>query len=367
MKAKKVLFLDRDGTLILEPEDEQVDCISKLTFYPGALRWLPAISEQLDYELVLVSNQDGLGTDSFPFSSFIPVHEKMLEAFRNEGVEFRREHIDPSFPEQSSPNRKPEIGMLKEYLSDAYDLKNSIVIGDRVTDVQLAENLGAKAIYMNDEEKLESESLALQTTSWKQVWSFLSSLDRTIEVKRETKETCVNISVNIDGDGLSNINTGLKFFDHMLEQIAKHGQIGLKIAITGDLEVDEHHTIEDVAIVLGEAINSAMGKKIGIERYGFSLPMDEAKSTVLLDMGGRSELVWKVDFKREFIGDMPTEMMKHFFKSLSDSMKCNLNIEAEGENEHHKIEAVFKAFGRALKMAKVISSNEVISTKGVLE
>ncbi len=362
--CKKVLFIDRDGTMINEfPPLYQIDALEKITFYPGALTYLGKISEELDYEFVLVSNQDGLGTAKFPEIDFWPPHNLVINTFAGEGIFFKEELIDRSMPEDNLDTRKPGIGMFSNYLGNAaYDIQNSFVIGDRVTDVQLAKNLNCKAIWLKSnatlgaaEVKDSIESLekfvALSTTSWKDVYEFLKKTDRVSEHIRKTSETEIKIELNLDGSGKANIQTGLEFFNHMLEQIARHGGIDLAIAAKGDLHIDEHHTIEDTGIALGEAIAKALGDKRGIERYGFALPMDEAEAKVLIDFGGRNWIIWNADFHRERIGDVPTEMFFHFFKSFSDAAKCNLNIECRGENEHHKIEAIFKAFAKAIKMA----------------
>jgi len=368
---KKVLFIDRDGTLVLEPPvDFQLDSLEKLEFYPGVFRWLGRIAEELDYELVMVTNQDGLGTNSFPEDTFWPTHKKVMTALENEGIIFKEVIIDKSFPADNAPTRKPKTGLLNEYLCGDYDLKNSFVIGDRLSDIELADNLEAKGILLNGDENLnyKSEVQVLKTSNWQSVYEFLKLSDRTAEIKRRTNETDIAIFLNLDGSGKSNISTGLAFFDHMLEQIAKHGNLDLSIHVKGDLEVDEHHTIEDTAIVLGEVINKALASKLGIERYGFCLPMDDCLAQVVLDFGGRNWLEWNAEFKRELIGKMPTEMFFHFFKSFTDGAKCNLNIKAEGLNEHHKIEAIFKAFAKAIKMAKKRDVNNMIlpSTKGML-
>lgn len=362
---KKVLFIDRDGTLVIEPPvDLQLDSFEKLEYYPYVFQNLSKIVKELDYTLVMVTNQDGLGTNSFPEESFWPVHNKIIEAFKNEGVVFEEVLIDKSFPEENSPNRKPQTGMLTHYLKGNYDLKNSFVIGDRITDIELAQNIGCQSILLND---LVSENASLVTSSWEKIYLFLKKQDRVTTVKRVTNETKINVRLNLDGRGSASIQTGLGFFDHMLEQIAKHGNIDLSINVNGDLNVDEHHTIEDVALTLGEAFSRALGQKKGIERYGFLLPMDDCLTQVAIDFGGRSWLVWDAVFNREMIGDMPTEMFMHFFKSFSDSAKCNLNIKAEGTNEHHKIESIFKAFAKAIKMATTKTSNyEIPSTKGML-
>lgn len=363
---KKVLFIDRDGTLIVEPKtDFKIDSLEDLEFIPGVFQNLSKIAKELDYDLVMVSNQDGLGTDVFPWEDFNPPHEKMLQALKNEGIEFADIYIDTTFEHEKQPTRKPGTGMLGKYIYGNYDLANSYVIGDRKTDVQLAKNLGSKSILISDE---NDDEATFTTNSWWKIYQFLKSQPRKATVKRTTKETDIEIEVNLDGSGKSDISTGLPFFDHMLEQISKHGNMDLKIRVNGDLQVDEHHTIEDTGIVLGDAILKALRSKKGIERYGFTLPMDDCLAQVAIDFGGRPWLVWEVDFKREKIGEVPTEMFQHFFKSFTDSAKCNLNIKAEGENEHHKIEAVFKAFAKAIKMAvKQTDQNfNVPSTKGIL-
>jgi imidazoleglycerol-phosphate dehydratase / histidinol-phosphatase len=370
---KRVLFIDRDGTLILEPPDEQIDSFEKLEFYPGVFQWMAKIASETDFELVMVTNQDGLGTERFPESTFWPVHQKIIKAFENEGVAFSKVFIDRSFPHENKPTRKPGIGMLTEFMTGQYDLANSYVIGDRLTDIQLAKNLGSKAILVNlgtlaskVEELNLSSCCALTTGSWKDIYEFLSSPLRMASVTRKTKETDISIHLNLDGSGKSNISTGLGFFDHMLDQLARHGNLDLVIQVTGDLHIDEHHTIEDTALALGEAFIKALGDKRGIERYGFTLPMDDCLAQVAIDFGGRPWLVWDADFKREKIGEMPTEMFYHFFKSFSDTSKSNLNIKAEGTNEHHKIESIFKAFAKTIKMAVRKEGNELPSTKGVL-
>lgn len=363
---KKVLFIDRDGTLIIEPPtDFQVDSLEKLEFYPDVFQNLSKIAKELDYELVMITNQDGLGTESFPFEDFIKPQEKMLKAFENEGIIFSDILIDKSFEHENLPTRKPGIGMLGKYIYGDYDLQNSYVIGDRITDIQLAENLGSKAIFIN---KIQNENAELTTENWSEIYQFLKQKPRKAKVSRKTNETQIEIEVNLDGKGNSEISTGLHFFDHMLEQISKHGNLDLKIKVNGDLQVDEHHTIEDTGIVLGEAILQALGKKKGIERYGFLLPMDDCLAQVAIDFGGRPWLVWEADFNREKIGDVPTEMFYHFFKSFTDSSKSNVNIKVEGDNEHHKIESVFKAFAKAIKMAvKQTDENfNLPSTKGSL-
>jgi imidazoleglycerol-phosphate dehydratase/histidinol-phosphatase len=378
---KKVLFIDRDGTLIEEfPPTYQIDSFDKLIFYPHVFKYMTKIAEELDYELVLVSNQDGMGTEKFPADQFWPVHNLIVSSFANEGVVFAKELIDPSLPEDNSPNRKPRTGMFREYIDNpAYDLKNSFVIGDRITDVQLAVNLGCKAIWLKKNPDLGSKEItspaeelqkavALATTHWKDVYEFLKSGLRKVTHIRKTIETEIDIELNVDGSGQSTIQTWLGFFDHMLDQIARHGMVDLTVHAKGDLHIDEHHTIEDTGIALGEAFAKALGNKRGIERYGFALPMDESEAKVLIDFGGRNWIVWNVDFTREKVGDMPTEMFFHFFKSFSDAARCNLNIECRGENEHHKIEAVFKAFAKAIKMAvkKDPLKDYLPSTKGVL-
>ena len=363
---KKVLFIDRDGTLIEEPKtDFQVDSLEKLEFLPGVFQNLAKIVKELDYELVMVTNQDGLGTESFPTEDFEKPQQKMLQAFKNEGIEFADIIIDDSFEHEDKPTRKPGTALLGKYIYGNYDLGNSYVIGDRKTDVQLAKNLGSKSILLAEE---NFEEATFTTNSWWEIYQFLKAEPRKETVKRTTKETDILIEVNLDGSGKAEISTGLHFFDHMLDQIARHGNLDLKIKVNGDLEVDEHHTIEDTGIALGEAILKALGSKKGIERYGFLLPMDDCLSQVGIDFGGRPWLVWDVDFKREKVGDVPTEMFQHFFKSFTDSAKCNLNIKAEGDNEHHKIESVFKAFAKAIKMAvnQSDSNFNLPSTKGIL-
>ena len=355
---QRILFIDRDGTLIQEPYDEQVDSFEKLRFVPGAFRGLGLIRRELDFKFVMVSNQDGLGTDSFPENTFWPVHNFVLQTLAGEGIIFDAIHIDRHFPEDNHPDRKPGIGMLKEYLdNDAYDLKGSYVIGDRATDRQLAENLGCQALILGED-----------GMDWDRIAELLFAGERTATVTRKTKETDIQISLNLDGHGRCDISTGLGFFDHMLEQIGKHSSSDLFIRTKGDLHVDEHHTIEDTAIALGECLLKALGDKRGIERYGYTLPMDDCLCSVALDFGGRPWLVWDVRFERERIGDVPTEMFLHFFKSLSDAAKMNLNIKAEGTNEHHKIEGIFKAFARSLRMAvkRDIYHYDLPSTKGVL-
>lgn len=361
---KKVLFLDRDGTLVIEPPvDYQLDSLEKLEFYPGVFQWLSKIVIELDYELVMITNQDGLGTDSFPEDTFWPAQNKIIQAFKNEGIEFSEILIDRSFPEDNAPTRKPRTGLLQSYIYGDYDLANSFVIGDRPTDMELATNLKSRGIFIGD----ENNEAVLSTTSWADIYSFLKGNPRKASISRKTTETKIEVTIDLDGSGLSKLDTGIGFFDHMLEQIAKHGNIDLEISVRGDLEIDEHHTIEDTAITLGAAFREALGSKKGIERYGFLLPMDDCLAQVGIDFGGRPWLVWDATFNREMIGDMPTEMFMHFFKSFSDFAKCNLNIKAEGDNEHHKIEAIFKAFAKAIKMAKSQTDNYTIpSTKGVL-
>ena len=353
---KQVLFIDRDGTILVEPEDEQIDSFEKFQFVPGVIRNLHFIRTHLDFELVMVSNQDGLGTDSYPEHSFWPTHNLMLQTLKGEGIEFDDMLIDRSFPEEHLPTRKPGTGMLTKYMQGDYDLANSYVIGDRQTDAQLAENLGCKSLILSDE------------LDWNRIAEILFAGERTAYVRRTTKETDIDISLCLDGTGKSDISTGLGFFDHMLEQIAKHGSIDMKIHVKGDLNVDEHHTIEDTGIALGECIGKALGDKRGIERYGYTLPMDDCLCSVALDFGGRPWLVWDAEFHRERVGDMPTEMFLHFFKSFSDAARMNLNIKAEGENEHHKIEGIFKALARSLKMAvkRDIYKYQLPSSKGML-
>ncbi len=376
---KRVLFIDRDGTMIKEPADEQIDSFEKLEFYPKALFYLSKIAAELEFELVMVTNQDGLGTEAYPENTFYPVHEFIIETFANEGVVFDKQLIDRSYAKDKSPDRKPQTGLLTAYFTEAYDLANSYVIGDRMTDMELAKNLKAKGIYINNKSNLGdgetivsddkiSPFIALETEDWKDIYEFLVLSERTAEISRKTKETDIYIKLNLDGTGNSKIDTGLAFFDHMLDQIARHGNMDLEIKVNGDLEVDEHHTMEDTAIVLGEAFAQALSDKRGMERYGFTLPMDDCLAQVAIDFGGRNWLVWDANFKREKIGDMPTEMFYHFFKSFTDGAKANLNIKAEGENEHHKIEAIFKAFAKAIKVAVKRDAEKMIlpSTKGLL-
>lgn len=374
---KRALFIDRDGTLVMEPPvDYQLDSLEKLEYYPGVFRNLYFIRKQLDFEFVMVTNQDGLGTSSFPEETFWPAHEMMLRTFEGEDILFDDVLIDRSFPEDNSPNRKPRTGMMGKYLSGEYDLANSYVIGDRLTDMELAANLGAKGIWLRSNDKEAALLLAenpaivpvVVTDDWDRITEYLFAGERRSTVQRTTKETDIFVEINLDGKGKTKISTGLGFFDHMLDQIGKHSGIDLTIQVKGDLEVDEHHTIEDTAIALGEALLKALGDKRGIERYGYSLPMDDCLCSVALDFGGRPWLVWDAEFHREKVGDMPTEMFLHFFKSLSDAARMNLNIKAEGTNEHHKIEGIFKALARSIKMAihRDIYKYELPSTKGLL-
>ena len=362
---KKILFIDRDGTLIQEPPlDFQVDALEKLEFLPGVFTYLGKIVREMDFELVLVTNQDGLGTASFPEETFWPAQNKMLQAFENEGIRFREICIDRSFPEDNAPTRKPGIGMLKSYLDGPFDLLNSWVIGDRLTDVHLAQNLGCQSILLQTK---PNEAATFTAPNWETLYTFLSQQKRSTIVKRTTKETQIEVELTLEGSGKAEIQTGLRFFDHMLEQIARHGGLDLRISVQGDLDVDEHHTIEDVGIVLGTAIDKALGTKRGIERYGFMLPMDDCIAVTALDFGGRSALNWNAKFKRETIGDMPTEMFDHFFKSFCDGGRCNLYVKAKGKNEHHKIESIFKSFARSLKSAvQKNAQNQLPSTKGLL-
>ena len=374
---KKILFIDRDGTLALEPSDYQLDALDKLIFYPEVFTYLGKIAKEMDYELVMVTNQDGLGTDSFPEDSFWPTHNFLLKSFENEGVVFDAIHIDRSFPAEHSPNRKPRTGLLEKYQNASiYDLANSFVIGDRITDMELAKNLGCKGLFIATDEALGAEeagegieaSIALKTTAWEEIYRFLKLEQRIVKQQRTTHETDITLELNLDGTGKSAISTGIAFFDHMLDQLARHGGMDITLSVKGDLAVDEHHTIEDTAIVLGEAFAEALGNKLGIERYGFCLPMDDCLAQVGIDFGGRNWLVWDTEFKREMIGQMPTEMFMHFFKSFTDGAKANLNIKAEGTNEHHKIEAIFKAFAKAIKVAIKRDPDKMIlpSTKGSL-
>ena len=374
---KKILFIDRDGTLALEPSDYQLDSLEKLIFYPEVFMYLGKIAREMNFELVMVTNQDGLGTDSFPENTFLPTHNFLLKSFENEGVVFDEILIDKSFPEDNLPTRKPKTGLLNKYLdAKKYDLKNSFVIGDRLTDMELALNLGSKGIYLSNKDMSEldqlnpklKEVIVLKTPEWKEIYSYLKLEQRIVKKKRTTRETNIDIMLNLDGTGKGNIKTGIPFFDHMLDQLARHGGMDIDLNVKGDLDVDEHHTIEDTAIVLGEAFATALGNKLGIERYGFCLPMDDCLAQVAIDFGGRNWLVWNAEFKREMIGKMPSEMFMHFFKSFSDGAKANLNIKAEGVNEHHKIEAIFKAFAKAIKSAIKRDPEKMIlpSTKGRL-
>jgi len=371
--AKKVLFIDRDGTIVIEPDDYQLDSLNKLEFYPNVFQYLSKIAVELDFELAMVTNQDGLGTTSFPEDTFWPTQNFIIKAFENEKVIFNEVHIDRSFPEENAITRKPRTGMLTKFINNPqYDLENSFVIGDRITDVELAKNLGAKAIFISDKNITGTdefqEIIALETNDWKAIYEFLKLETRSASIIRKTNETDIAITLNLDGTGKSKIDTGIAFFDHMLDQIARHGQMDLDVTVKGDLQVDEHHTIEDTAIALGEVFTKALGNKLGIERYGFTLPMDDCLAQVAIDFGGRNWLVWETEFKREMIGQMPTEMFFHFFKSFSDGAKANLNIKAEGTNEHHKIEAIFKAFAKAIKVAVKRDTYKMIlpSTKGML-
>ena len=377
---KKVLFIDRDGTLALEPPvDYQQDSFEKLVFYPQVFQYLGKIAKELNFELVMVTNQDGLGTKSFPEDTFWPVHNFLVNTFENEGIVFSEQIIDRTFAKDNAPTRKPNTGLISHYQSSTYDLENSFVIGDRLTDIELAKNLGCKGIYINDQTHLGEHEIsvkqeeltpfvALETNQWDAIYSFLKAKQRVGSIVRNTNETKIDITVNLDGTGKSQIDTGIAFFDHMLDQIARHGQMDLDIKVDGDLEVDEHHTIEDTMIAFGELFNKALGDKLGIERYGFCLPMDDCLAQVAVDFGGRNWLEWDATFKREKIGDMPTEMFFHLFKSFTDGAKCNLNIKAEGVNEHHKIEGIFKAFAKAMKMAVKRDVNKMFlpSTKGML-
>jgi len=373
---QKALFIDRDGTLIVEPPvDYQVDSLEKLEFLPGVFRNLYRLRRNTDYKLVIVSNQDGLGTDGYPMEKFEQVQDKMVTSFSNEGVEFDDILIDPSLPEDGSPDRKPGTGMLRKYMDGTYDLANSYVIGDRLTDIELARNLGAKGICLGPremqqeiEQKGLEETCVLLTMSWDEIYSFIRSSVRKATISRHTNETDISVSLSLDGEGKTSISTGLGFFDHMLDQIGRHGGFDLTVKVDGDLYVDEHHTVEDTALVLGEAFLKAIGNKKGLQRYGFTLPMDDCLASVAVDFGGRPWLVWEAEFKREKIGDVPTELFHHFFKSFSDTAQCNLNVKAEGTNEHHKIEAIFKSFSKALKSAAAVDpeSDRLPSTKGTL-
>lgn len=379
---KRILFIDRDGTLINEaPPTYQLDSFDKLTFYPNMFEYMGRIARELDYELVMVTNQDGLGTSIFPEETFLPMHNLVMKSLEGEGIHFSKVFIDKTFPADNAPTRKPGTGMLAEYLTNNnYDIENSFVIGDRITDIQLAKNLGCKGIWLNNDpslgggeikdkaEELRQSTVALETTNWSDIYSFLKLGLRKVTHERNTNETKIKVELNADGNGVAAINTGIGFFDHMLEQIARHGKLDLTIECKGDLYIDEHHSIEDTGIALGEAFAKALADKKGMERYGFALPMDETEAKVLIDFGGRPWIVWNAEFKREKIGEMPTEMFFHFFKSFSDAAKCNLNIDCKGDNEHHKIEAIFKAFAKAIRMAvkRDPFTNYLPSTKGVL-
>lgn len=378
---KRILFIDRDGTLIKEaPPSYQIDSFEKLVFYPHVFEWMGRIAREFDYELVMVTNQDGLGTEAFPMATFQPVQDFVLESFKHEDVVFSAVHIDHTFAKDNAPTRKPNTGMLTEYIDNpAYDIQNSYVIGDRITDVQLAKNLGCKAIWLNNDPGLGAAEVnndmaalravtALESPHWADIYSYFRLGLRQVTHERNTAETRIAVTLNIDGSGKSDIHTGIGFFDHMLDQIARHGRLDLAIKVAGDLHIDEHHTIEDTGIALGEAFALALADKRGMERYGFALPMDDADARVLIDFGGRSWIVWDAEFKREKIGEMPTEMFFHFFKSFSDAARCNLNVVCRGDNEHHKIEAIFKALARAIRMAvrRDPLSNHLPSTKGML-
>ncbi len=378
---KKILFIDRDGTIINEaPPTYQIDSFEKLTFYPDMFYYLRRIATEFDYELVMISNQDGLGTESFPEDTFWPVQNFIMKSLESESIHFNQSYFDKTFAKDNQPTRKPNTGMLISYINnDEYDINNSFVIGDRITDIQLAKNLGCKGIWLNNDPNLGGAEIsdsrdalqsviALETKGWKEIYEYLKGDARIVSHQRNTNETKIDVILNIDGSGASDIYTGIGFFDHMLDQIARHGKMDLTVHVQGDLHIDEHHTIEDTGIALGEAFAEALADKRGMERYGFALPMDEAEAKVLIDFGGRSWLVWDAEFKREKIGGMPTEMFFHFFKSFSDAAKCNLNIECKGMNEHHKIEAIFKAFAKAIRMAvkRDPFSNYLPSTKGVL-
>ncbi len=377
---KSVLFIDRDGTIINEvPPTYQIDSFDKLSFYPNAIYWLAQIAKDLEFELVMISNQDGLGTESFPEDTFWPVQNFIVKTLESEGVHFSECIFDQTFAKDNAPTRKPNTGLLTKYIDNPeYDLENSFVIGDRITDIQLAKNLGAKGIWLNNDPELGADeindieslksSIALQSLDWSEIYRFLKFKQRTVHIDRNTNETKIAIDLNLDGTGQSNIETGIGFFDHMLDQIARHGKMDLTIKVNGDLHVDEHHTIEDTGIALGEAFAVLLKDKRGLERYGFALPMDDAEAKALIDFGGRSWIVWNTEFHREKIGEMPTEMFFHFFKSFSDAAHCNLNIECRGDNEHHKIESIFKAFAKAVRMAvkRDALSNYLPSTKGVL-
>lgn len=378
---KKILFIDRDGTLINEaPPTYQLDAFDKITFYPGMFTWMGRIAKEMDFELVMVTNQDGLGTEKFPESTFWPPHNLVMRNLKSEGIHFQEVLIDKTYPEENAPTRKPGTGMVVNYMNNPeYDIAGSYVIGDRITDMQLARNMGCKGIWLNLDEALGaaeiSDSLAeladtivLKTKSWEDIYGYLQMKERRVQHERNTNETKISINMNLDGTGKCEIETGLGFFDHMLHQLGRHSGIDLKVITKGDLHIDEHHTIEDTGIALGEAFDIALGNKAGISRYGFLLPMDDCLAQVGIDFGGRPWLVWEAEFKREKVGEMPTEMFYHFFKSFSDAARCNLNIKAEGDNEHHKIEAIFKAWAKAIKMAvkRTPGDNQLPSTKGVL-
>ena len=379
--AKKVLFIDRDGTLIKEaPPSYQIDSFDKLEFYPGMFTWLSRITKEFDYELVMPTNQDGLGTILYPEDTFWPVHNFVMKNLESEGINFKDVLIDKTFAKDNASTRKPGVGMFTKYINNSdYDLMNSFVVGDRITDVQLAKNLGCKAIWINNDANLGGSEISdtlktlestivLETTDWKKIYEFLKLSNRYIKHERNTNETKISIELNLDGTGKTSMNTGLNFFNHMLDQLGRHSGADLKITVKGDLHIDEHHTIEDTAIALGETFAKALGDKAGIERYGFTLPMDDCLAQVAIDFGGRSWLVWNAEFKREKIGDMPTELFYHFFKSFSDAAKCNLNIKVEGDNEHHKIESIFKALAKCIKMAvkRDVENMQLPTTKGIL-
>ena len=382
VKGRKILFIDRDGVLIKEaPPTYQLDSFDKLEFYPDVFQYLRKIATELNFELVMVTNQDGLGTPNFPENTFWPLHNLVIKSLANEVIVFSDVYIDKTYPEQNAPTRKPGTAMLTKYINNPeYDLTHSYVIGDRITDMQLAKNMGASGFWLNTDaslgaaeinstiDELRKEVIVLESPNWKDIYEYLKMPQRKVQHDRITNETNIKVTINLDGTGIANNNTGLPFFDHMLDQLARHGNIDLAIECKGDLQIDEHHSIEDTGLALGEAIAKALGDKRGIERYGFLLPMDDCLAQVAIDFGGRNWIVWEAEFKREKIGEMPTEMFFHFFKSFSDAAKCNLNIKAEGENEHHKIESIFKAFAKAIKMAvkKDINNDALPSTKGVL-
>ncbi len=366
MEKKKILFIDRDGTLIREPADEQVDSLSKLEFVPGVIGGLSRIVSGTDYRLVMVTNQDGLGTGAFPTETFLPPHELMLKTFEGEGIRFDEVLIDESFPADNSPRRKPRTGLVDKYLNDTLDRENSYVIGDRLTDMELAVNMGIKGLYLGPEGDVKDIPGALAVGGWKEIADVVVCGARKISVRRTTSETDVRITLDLNGSGRGEISTGIGFFDHMLDQIARHGGVDLSVKVKGDLEVDEHHTIEDTALVLGECFARALGSKKGIERYGYCLPMDESRAEALLDFGGRYALVWEVELAREYVGDFPTEMTRHFFDSFAQAAKANLHVKASGENTHHVVEAVFKAFARAIKMAVARTGGGIPSSKGVI-